>query len=90
MVRADRFVCDKVAQSARLGEPRSVREARLAVDAIELGQVIAGEMAGWTSDRDITICDLTGTGAQDTAIASLAAERCQAWGVGIVIETWLR
>jgi len=88
VARADRFVCDSVAQSSRLGELRGAIEAGFDVnDAVELGQVISGEARGRTSESDVTICDLTGTGAQDTAIASLAVERCAAEGVGVTIDT---
>ena len=38
----------------------------------ELGQVIAQTHPGRTDALQITICDLTGTGAQDTAIATHA------------------
>jgi len=33
------------------------------------------------------VCDLTGTGAQDTAIAGLAVARCVAAGLGTSIAT---
>ena len=36
----------------------------------ELGEVITGAKPGRTSPDAITICDLTGTGVQDTAIAT--------------------
>lgn len=85
---ADGFFCDSVTQSSRLGELRAAlangfEQAR----AIELGAVIADDGPGRTRDDEITICDLSGTGAQDTAIASLAVERCNAAGAGITIET---
>lgn len=85
---ADCFVCDSVAQSRRLGELGAAldRGFNLA-KAVELGQVISGEAPGRTSREDITICDLTGTGAQDTAIASLAVEMCSTAGVGLQVQT---
>ena len=46
----------------------------------ELGSVISGKSSGRQSEADITICDLTGTGVQDTAIAVCAFE--QAVGIG--------
>ena len=52
----------------------------------ELGQVIAGSRQGRTRDDDITICDLTGTGAQDTAIAALALQRARAQNAGIIFN----
>jgi ornithine cyclodeaminase len=34
----------------------------------------------------VTICDLTGTGAQDTAIAALALQRARAAGAGTIFR----
>lgn len=44
----------------------------------ELGDVVAGLKPGRRSDPDITPCDLTGTGVQDTAIAAFARRRAAA------------
>jgi ornithine cyclodeaminase len=87
LAAADLFVCDARAQSERLGELRAARADGIEVDPVELGEVIAGTVPGRTADDAITICDLTGTGAQDTAIASLVIERARAQGVGTVVET---
>lgn len=85
---ADRIVCDSIAQSERLGELRAaVADGLDRSTAIELGQVISGHAEGRRSDDDVTICDLTGTGAQDTAIASLAVRRCSERGLGTEIQT---
>jgi ectoine utilization protein EutC len=84
---ADRFVCDRVAQSRRLGELRAATAADVDVDVVELGDVIAGRAAGRPSDDAVTVCDLTGTGAQDTAIAALAVERCAERGSGTHVAT---
>lgn len=85
---ADVFVCDSVAQSKRLGELRAAAEAGFdPAQAIELGAVISGDHPGRTDPQQVTICDLSGTGAQDTAIASLAVERCGRSGAGVAIET---
>lgn len=85
---ADLFVCDSIGQSQRLGELRGAIAAGFdPEDAIELGQVISGRTPGRVNDSWVTICDLTGTGAQDTAIASLAVERCGESGSGVEIET---
>lgn len=84
----DRFVCDSIVQSSRLGELRAAVEAGFdAAEAVELGNVISGTTEGRRSSEDTTICDLTGTGAQDTAIASLAVSKCAEAGSGIEIET---
>lgn len=85
---ADRFVCDSIAQSRRLGELRSAMDAGFDErEAVELGAVIIGDQPGRTGAADVTVCDLTGTGAQDTAIASLAVERAERAGLGTVFET---
>ena len=86
--RASRFVCDSIVQSLRLGELRSAVEAGYdSSRALELGQVIAGSVPGRGESEEATVCDLTGTGAQDTAIASLAVRRCAEAGYGTTVET---
>lgn len=71
---ANLYVCDRVTQCEKLGELRTAREHGFlqGITPPELGEVISGTKPGRTSDEDITICDLTGTGAQDTAIANFA------------------
>ena len=84
IARADLYVADSLPQTRRLGELRTAIAAGLvAADTPfpELGEIIAGA-PGRTSPDQITICDLTGTGVQDTAIATLARERAVAHGVG--------
>jgi ornithine cyclodeaminase len=51
-------------------------------DFAELGAVVAGTAPGRTRADEITIADLTGTGVQDTAIATLARERAAASDAG--------
>ena len=87
--RADRYVCDRQSQCAVLGElHHAIRAGVVSADASfpELGEVIAGQRAGRTSPEQITVCDLTGTGAQDTAIATLAEQRARARGAGTALE----
>jgi ornithine cyclodeaminase len=82
---AAHYVCDRLSQVRLLGELHHAIERGLVTrDATfaELGQVIAGHAAGRTGEADVTVCDLTGTGAQDTAIAALALERVRAAGAG--------
>lgn len=87
LARANAYVCDRVSQCEKLGELRSAIEGGLWTKGTpaELGQVISGAAKGRTSAGDITVCDLTGTGAQDTAIATLARRLCIAAGSGTVI-----
>ena len=72
LLDADLYVCDRVSQCEKLGELRSAIEARLwrGDPPAELGAIITGAVKGRRSAGDVTICDLTGTGAQDTAIAT--------------------
>jgi ectoine utilization protein EutC len=86
---ADLYVCDRVSQCEKLGELRSAVAAGAwrAATPPELGAVVTGAVAGRTSDEQVTICDLTGTGAQDTAIATFAAGRALAAGAGTSIAT---
>ncbi|WP_028784820.1 cyclodeaminase [Thalassobacillus devorans] len=72
---ADCVVCDVKAQSLRLGEMRSCNNQRVIDEAIELGEITAGNKQGRKNESQITLCDLTGTGVQDTAIARLAYDR---------------
>jgi ornithine cyclodeaminase len=85
VLAAAHYVCDRLQQTRVLGElHHAIESGTVARDAVfaELGQVIAGQRPGRASHTDITLCDLTGTGAQDTAIAALAVARAQAAGAG--------
>jgi ornithine cyclodeaminase len=82
---ADLYVADSLAQTRRLGELHHAIEAGLAgpEDSFaELGAVIAGKTAGRVSAGQVTLADLTGTGVQDTAIATLVFQRALAAGAG--------
>ena len=86
--RVDVFAVDSLAQSRRLGELRAAEAAGHDIGmAVELGELISGRSPARRGRHDITVCDLTGTGAQDTAIAGLAAQRCSEAGMGITIST---
>ena len=83
LAQADRYVADSAAQARRLGElHHAIAAGLIAPDApcVELGAVIAGLEQGRASPAALTVCDLTGTGAQDTAIATLAASRADSAG----------
>ena len=89
LARADMYVCDRVSQAAVLGELRTARSRGLLahVDPPELGQVVAGMRSGRRSESDISICDLTGTGAQDTAMADFALKAASAASLGSVVSS---
>ncbi len=87
--RADRIVCDRIAQCAQLGELHHAIEAGVISvgDQIsELGDLTSGRRPGRQSEDEITVCDLTGVGVQDTAIALLAYQRALQKGLGTSIE----
>ncbi|RJT40615.1 ectoine utilization protein EutC [Mesorhizobium waimense] len=87
---ADLYVADSAKQTRRLGElHHAIATGVMAEDAdvTELGQIIAGEKHGRRSESDITIADLTGTGVQDTAIATLARDRARAANAGTIFES---
>ena len=89
LAAADAYIADRVAQARLLGELHHAIEAGT-VDAHaafpELGEVIAGLKPGRASDEACVICDLTGTGVQDTAIAALAVARARTAGAGTVFR----
>jgi ornithine cyclodeaminase len=79
------YVADSLKQTRKLGELHHAIERGLAsADQTfpELGQIVAGRTATRRSAEEITFCDLTGTGVQDTAIAILAHRRALAVGAG--------
>lgn len=85
---ADLYVADRVSQTEILGELRSAKQAGQWVHGIpaELGNVITGDAPGRRTEDDITIADLTGTGAQDTAIASHVFALLNGCDAGTVIH----
>ncbi|WBU56102.1 cyclodeaminase [Paracoccus sediminicola] len=73
--RADLYVADRVSQTQSLGELQAALSAGIIADTTEipeLGQIINGQHRGRIAPDQITIADLTGTGVQDTAIATHA------------------
>ena len=72
LAAADRYVCDRISQCEVSGELEAALAAGVDLAPVELGDVIAGKAPGRTAPDQITLCDLTGTGAQDTAIAAHA------------------
>jgi ornithine cyclodeaminase len=85
-----RYVPDRLSQTRALGELRAAIDAGVVgPDAAfpELGDVLSGAAPGRTDADEITLADLTGTGVQDTAIATLARERAAEAGAGTLIES---
>lgn len=77
LVRAQKIVVDRVSQCLALGEVHhAVEEGALEAASIhaEIGDVLLGRRAGREAD-ELIICDLTGVGAQDAAIAELVWDK---------------
>jgi ornithine cyclodeaminase len=89
VIRADIYVADRLSQTRKLGElHHAIARGLVASDQefAELGQIVAGQTLGRSSDEEITFADLTGTGIQDTAIATLAFARARKAGAGTKFE----
>lgn len=78
--RADMVIADRLSQCAEFGEIHHALVAGvLTLNDVtgELGDVIVGRIPGRTADDQIIICDLTGVGVQDAAIAGLVLEKAR-------------
>lgn len=88
--RLDRYVPDRLAQTRLLGElHHAIIAGTVDADAgfDELGMIVAGLAPGRAGPGDITMADLTGTGVQDTAIATLARQRAADTGAGQIFSS---
>ena len=88
--RADRIACDSRRQCFKLGELHHAVDAgivRAEGEVVELGELIGGSQRGRASDDEITICDLTGVGVQDTTIAVQTFQTAQELKLGTSFET---
>ncbi len=71
--RADKVVADKLSQCSRLGEIHHALEAgRFSEKNVygELGDIVIGRLPG-REGNELIVCDLTGVGAQDAALADV-------------------
>ena len=83
--KADKVVADRLDQCIRLGEIHHAIEAgafRPEDVYGELGEIAAGLKPGRTSDREITVADLTGVGVQDAALAEFVVVAAKRHGAG--------
>ena len=86
--KADLIACDLRAQSFRLGELRGAKEEGFVTDKTpikEIGEIIRTGKSARTDKKQVTICDLTGVGVQDTMIALMAYEIAKREKAGIVV-----
>ncbi|MFP7201059.1 cyclodeaminase [Lysinibacillus halotolerans] len=75
---ADLIVCDVKSQVFRLGELHHAKKENIIHNEsaiFEIGEITSGLKNGRENDQQITVCDLTGTGVQDTVIARFAYEQ---------------
>ncbi|MGV0817866.1 ectoine utilization protein EutC [Martelella sp. AMO21009] len=90
LARADAYVPDRQSQTAELGELRSAIAAGVVPAEkkfAELGDIITGAARARLAPSDLTIADLTGTGVQDTAIATLALKRAAQLDLGVAFDS---
>ena len=84
----DQYVPDNQLQTSVLGELHHALKQNIISSKEkfnELGDIINDPRLGRKNKEDITICDLTGTGVQDTAIARFAYNLCKKNNLGINI-----
>jgi ornithine cyclodeaminase len=89
LARVDTVVVDRLDQCLRLGElHHAVAAGLFTAERVhaELGQIAAGQKAGRTRDDEITLCDLTGVGIQDAAVANRVVAEALERGLGDTIE----
>ncbi len=87
--RVDFMVCDRKSQCFSMGELHHGLEAGVINEdsaIIELGEITSGLVQGRYSEDQITFCDLTGTGVQDTAVALLALRKSDEKKMGVEID----
>ena len=82
----DKYIPDNQPQTTILGElHHAIKENIISPDHKfdDLGSIIIDPSLGRKNKEDITICDLTGTGVQDTAIARYTYNICKENNLGI-------
>jgi ornithine cyclodeaminase len=78
----DVVACDRLAQCRVGGEVQHLAPAGIDRDVVELCALTSGRSAVDRAPHHVTVCDLTGAGAQDIAIAVDALARVRAHGLG--------
>jgi ornithine cyclodeaminase len=85
LARADMVIADRLTQCTEFGEiHHAITAGVLTLDDVsgELGEVVVGRIARRASDDQIIVCDLTGVGVQDAAVAGLVLETARLSGLG--------
>ena len=81
----NKVVVDSLAQCLKIGDlHHAVNEGFASAESIhaELGDVVAEQKAGRTSNEEITIFDSTGIAIEDAAAAALVYEKARRAGIG--------
>jgi len=89
LARADKVVVDSLKQCARLGEVHhAIEDGSMKESDVhaEIGEVLLGKRPGRESDKEVTVCDLTGIAIQDVAIAQFVYEKAKRAGKGFHME----
>lgn len=83
--KADVVVCDVKSQCFRMGELHHAKDilTEKINSILELGELTSKKKEGRQNDSQVTVCDLTGTGVQDTVIARYAYEQLKTRGLGL-------
>ncbi len=83
--RADLIIADRLAQCLERGDiHHAVAHGVITANDVdgEIGDLVTGRLPGRTRDDQITVCDLTGVGVQDAAIARAVLDRAMEMGLG--------
>jgi ornithine cyclodeaminase/alanine dehydrogenase-like protein (mu-crystallin family) len=86
--KADKIVVDSMKQCAALGEVHhALKDGTIKEKDVyaELGEILLGKKKGRESDREITVCDLTGIAIQDVVTSQLVYERALKKKIGSFI-----
>jgi len=87
--QVDIITCDRKSQSFNIGELFNATNDGIKIDpedVFEIGSIVAGNGKKRASEDQITICDLSGTGVQDTVIADLALKKAKNSRLGQMIS----
>jgi len=89
ILRCNCYIPDNLDQTRILGELNHAINKKI-IDKdkkfTELGKIISNPILGRKTENDITVCDLTGTGVQDTAIARYAYDLSKSKNLGMEIN----
>ena len=89
ILRCNCYIPDSLDQTRILGElNHAIKKKFVDKDKkfTELGEIISNPILGRKTENDITVCDLTGTGVQDTAIARYAYDLSKSKNLGMEIN----